>query len=361
MQTQVLKVNEASLTLAGELFHQGQTVAFPTETVYGLGAWAMSEEGIRRIYEAKGRPSDNPLIVHIAPGFDLTPIVSEVPDTAKTLMDTFWPGPLTLIMPKAETISDHVTGGLSTVAVREPSHPLAMKLMQFTGLPLVAPSANTSGRPSPTTAAHVYEDLNGKIPLILDGGPCSVGLESTIVDCTQDPPMVLRPGAITLEMIRELYPEAVEDPAVKALKTLPKGVVPKAPGMKYRHYAPKGYLVVSDEDAVHFAHWMRQDLEEGKAKRIAVIVSDELKAQILRVYRQERDEKTPGKLLFYPLGSRTDPQKIARTLFADLRRADDEGVTRIYGEAFDRSGLGEAIMNRFYKASAEKRLKGEQA
>lgn len=359
METKVLPVTDESLELAGNLLRQGQVVAFPTETVYGLGAWAMSEEGIARIYEAKGRPSDNPLIVHIAPGFSLEPIVSKVPDAAQVLMDAFWPGPLTLIMPKASGISPHVTGGLATVAVREPSNPQAMRLMQYTGLPLVAPSANTSGRPSPTTAAHVFEDLAGKIPLILDGGTCAVGLESTIVDCTQDPPMVLRPGAVTLEMIQQYFPDALEDPAVQALKSLPQGVVPKAPGMKYRHYAPKGYLIVSNEDARHFADWMRDDLEKGLAARIAVMVSDELRQQILACYEKDGDAATPARLLFYPLGSREEPAKIAHALFSDLRRADDEQITRIYGEVFDRSGIGEAIMNRFYKASAEKRLKEE--
>lgn len=348
-----MPVCEESLALAKQLLLQGQVVAFPTETVYGLGAWASSPEGIRRIYEAKGRPSDNPLIVHIAPGFDLMPIAREVPENADVLMNAFWPGPMTLIMPKnRENIPDQVTGGLDTVAIRMPSDPSAMALIRYAGIPIVAPSANTSGRPSPTTAQHVYDDLNGKIPLILDGGECKVGLESTIVDLTEERPMILRPGGITLEMIREYLPEADLDPGVKAAISVADGVTPKAPGMKYRHYAPKGYLILTDADAQTIGNWLEEDRKTYAGQRLGVVVSDEMILDLQRI-GAIRDDIT-----VISLGSRSEMENVARRLFSALREADEAGLNRFYGEAFDISGVGEAVMNRFRKASAEKRMGG---
>ena len=346
METKICKVSEESLALAKEYLAQGQVVAFSTETVYGLGAWAMSPKGVRRIYEAKGRPSDNPLIVHVAPGFDLEAmqIVSKVPEKAKKLMKRFWPGPLTLIMPKGEQITYNITGGLETVAVRMPAHPVALQLIETTGMPIVAPSANTSGRPSPTTAIHVFEDMNGRIPLIIDGGECQVGLESTIVDLTGEVPMILRPGAITKEMLEEVLNEVTVDPAVAQAKSVADAVVPKAPGMKYRHYAPKGRLIVTDATAQQLAELVERAAEQGK--KVGVIVTEQLAAELSPCLREKLTE-------VLCLGDRNKPEELAANLFGALRGADERKLEVIYGEALTREGVGEAIMNRFLKASSE--------
>ena len=347
MNTKLLPVTPESLKEAAKLLHEGEVVAFPTETVYGLGASCFSLEGIHKIYAAKGRPSDNPLIVHVAPGFDLNTIASRVPDTAKALMDRFWPGPLTIILPKNERIPKEVTGGLGTVAIREPSHPAAMALIQEAGLPIVAPSANTSGRPSPTSASHVMEDMDGKIPMILDGGSCNVGLESTIIDLSEAVPTVLRPGGITLEMLQEVLPETVIDPAVKVAKEVPKDVVPKAPGMKYRHYAPKGSLIVTNHGAKQVAAWILEDLAETPEETIGIIGTEDFCSEVLA---------EGADVPYISLGSREDLRVAAQRLFEALREADERGWTRFYGEAFSTEGIGEAIMNRFLKAASERRL-----
>lgn len=350
METKVCKVSEESLAMAKDYLTLGQVVAFSTETVYGLGAWAMSPDGVRRIYEAKGRPSDNPLIVHVAPGFDLEDmqIVNKVPEAAKELMKRFWPGPLTLIMPKGEKITHNITGGLDTVAVRMPAHPVALRLIESTGMPIVAPSANTSGRPSPTTAEHVFEDMNGRIPLIIDGGECQVGLESTIVDLTGKVPMILRPGAITKEMLEEVLPEVTVDPAVAQAKSVADAVVPKAPGMKYRHYAPQGKLIVSDATAQQLCELVREAAFEGK--RVGLIVTDQMAEQVEKIL-SSCGQKLSAEVLC--LGDRTKPEELAANLFGALRGADEKNLEVIYGEALSREGVGEAIMNRFLKASSE--------
>lgn len=350
MNTQIKKITPESLEMAKNLLLEGQVVAFPTETVYGLGAYAYSQEGIARIYEAKGRPSDNPLIVHIAPNFDLLQIAREVPEGAKALMERFWPGPMTIIMPKnRETIADTVTGGLDTVAIRMPSDPSAMALLSYTGMPIVAPSANTSGRPSPTSAMHVYEDMQGKIPLILDGGSCQVGVESTIVDLTDEKPLVLRPGGITLEMLREVIPEIDLDPAVKQVRSVDASVVPKAPGMKYRHYAPKGYLILTQETPEEVARDLEEDLQTISGDKLGVIATDEFWQEMLKAAPQ-----LEGQVAMISLGSRRDDMEtVAKRLFAALRQADELTLSRFYGEAFSREGVGEAVMNRFRKASSE--------
>ena len=344
--TKVCQVDAESLALAREYLAAGQVVAFSTETVYGLGAWAMSPQGVSRIYEAKDRPSDNPLIVHVAPGFDLEQmqIVSKVPEAAKPLMARFWPGPLTLIMPKGKKISTRITGGLNTVAVRMPAHPVALELLKTTGMPIVAPSANTSGRPSPTRAVHVFEDMNGRIPLILDGGECQVGLESTIVDLTVEMPTILRPGAITREMLEEVLPAVAVDPAVAQAKSVGQVVVAKAPGMKYRHYAPKGRLILTDATAKQLSELLQRAACEGK--RLGVIVTNQLATE-LSSYMQS----IPARVLC--LGDRTKPEELAANLFGALRGADEMNLEIIYGEALMREGVGEAIMNRFLKASSE--------
>lgn len=346
MDTKVCPVDDTSLELAKHYLSQGQLVAFPTETVYGLGAWAMSEEGIARIYQAKGRPSDNPLIVHIAPGFPLETLVSRVPEAAEPLMKRFWPGPLTLIMPKGERISNSITGGLNTVAIRMPSHPVAMALLKKTGLPIAAPSANSSGRPSPTKASHVQEDMQGKIPLILDGGECQVGVESTVLDLTGEVPMILRPGAITKEMLEEVLPAVAVDPAVAQGKTVAKSVTPKAPGMKYRHYAPKGRLIVTDADAEQLRQLILEAQQTGaEGQRLGLLVTAQM-AQALEALGE-----VPAEVIC--LGNRNQPEELAANLFGALRAADEKKLTRMYGEALSREGIGEAVMNRFLKASSE--------
>lgn len=349
MNTEIMPITPESLEKARNLLLEGQVVAFPTETVYGLGAYAYSQEGIRRIYEAKGRPSDNPLIVHIAPGFDLSAAAREVPAGADALMARFWPGPMTLIMPKnRQNIPDSVTGGLDTVAIRMPSDPSAMALLRYTGMPIVAPSANTSGRPSPTSALHVYEDMQGRIPLILDGGSCQVGVESTIVDLTEEKPLVLRPGGITLEMLREILPEVDLDPAVKAVRSVDASIVPKAPGMKYRHYAPKGFLILTQEGPQEVARHLEEDLQKAPGDRVGAIVSEEFWREMLAV-----SPSLESRAVWISLGSRSDMESVAHRLFAALRQADETGLTRFYGEAFSREGVGEAVMNRFRKAASE--------
>ena len=254
METELLNIEKvspeekaAALKKAGEIIREGGLVAFPTETVYGLGADALNAEASAKIYAAKGRPSDNPLIVHIHDVDQVYEIASEVPEAAKKVMEKFWPGPLTVILNKKSCVPDGTTGGLKTVAIRMPSHPLARDFIRESGRMIAAPSANTSGRPSPTLASHVYEDMQGRIPLILDGGAVGIGIESTIIDMSTDTPTILRPGYITKDMLEEVLPKVNIDPAVTG-RTMKKNVVAKAPGMKYRHYAPKGQLTLVEGD-----------------------------------------------------------------------------------------------------------------
>ena len=250
MDTKVVKIDkeqidDEKLMEAAEILRAGGLVAFPTETVYGLGANALNEEAAKKIYAAKGRPSDNPLIAHISKPEELAPLVKEVPEAGKKLMEAYWPGPLTMIFPKSDIVPYGTTGGLDTVAIRMPSDPIANRMIALAGIPIAAPSANTSGRPSPTTAEHVYQDMNGKIEMILDGGAVGIGVESTIVDVSGPVPMLLRPGAITIEMLRETVGQVEIDPAIQG--PMAANVKPKAPGMKYRHYAPKAELVLVEE------------------------------------------------------------------------------------------------------------------
>lgn len=331
---------------AGELMRAGLPVGIPTETVYGLAAWIGSEDGIRRIYEAKGRPSDNPLIVHIWPGCDLTELVEEVPEMAKKLAEAYWPGPMTLVMKKKPCISPRITGGLDTVAIRMPSHPVTKALLTELKMPLVAPSANTSGRPSPTTAQHVEEDLQGKIPLIIDAGPSGVGVESTVIDVTGEYPIVLRPGAVSRAMIEAVLGRAELDPAVTAGGIKDPTVVPRAPGMKYRHYAPKaGITVLNGGTEFWLKQWRNRP---NKAKKWAVLASDE------RIESLQGKLKSRGKITFLSLGSRKAPEEAAQRLFDLLRRMDTEGIELAFAEAISPEGVGEAVMNRLLKAAGGK-------
>ena len=325
------------MVLAGSIIRSGGLVAFPTETVYGLGGNALDPEASRRIYAAKGRPSDNPLIVHIADLGSLSRIVSRIPDSALALADAFWPGPLTMILPRSSEVPPETTGGLDTVAVRMPSHPAALELIRRSGGYIAAPSANTSGRPSPTRAQHVYDDLNGRIDMIIDGGPVGIGIESTIIDLTEEVPMVLRPGFISIDMLRAVVGEVRMDPGLRADDP---SFRPKAPGMKYRHYAPKASLsiVEGEENAVRarIEELAREAEENGGLA--GIIATDE-----------DASSYTHG--IVRSAGTRSDEITISRTLFGILREFDDLHVSVIYSEAFDTPQLGTAIMNRLLKAA----------
>ena len=331
---------EEALQQAGEVLKQGGLVAFPTETVYGLGGDALNKDSSRKIYEAKGRPSDNPLIVHINQFEDIYPIVSNVPEAAKKLADAFWPGPLTMILPKSDKVPLETTGGLNTVAVRMPSHPVARKLIAYGGGYVAAPSANASGKPSPTVAKYVEEDMAGKIDIIIDGGEVGIGLESTIIDLTVEPPQILRPGYITGEMFRQVVGEVDTD--VTILKN-DSGQAPKAPGMKYRHYAPKGELTIVCGEPGRVVEYMNEHAAADKAngEKVGIIGTEE----VLDRYCAD---------VIKSVGSRNDEESIARHLYTILREFDDEGVTRIYSEGFSAEGFGQAIMNRLLKAAGHK-------
>ncbi len=351
--------DEAKLQEAAGILRAGGLVAFPTETVYGLGGNGLLKEASRSIYAAKGRPSDNPLILHISDMKELEPITREIPHRARTLAEHFWPGPLTMILNKAEIVPLETTGGLSTVAVRMPEHEVARRLIALAGVPVAAPSANTSGRPSPTTAAHVREDLEGKIEAILDGGPSGIGLESTIVDLSGEEPVLLRPGAITAEMLEEALGERVLlDPALE--KPLDPSVHPKAPGMKYRHYAPKAPMVIIQGKAGTFAGEELLRVEEAvdrevdrsleAGKRTALICSDESLS-----YYQKRYEGplAKGQLILRTMGTRNREESIAHNLFSVLREMDEVQAEYIVAEGVNTEAIGYAVMNRMKKAAAQ--------
>ena len=337
---------------AGDILRKGGLVAFPTETVYGLGADALNSDAAAKIYEAKGRPSDNPLIVHIAEKSDLKGLIRELPKKAEILMDAFWPGPLTMIFQKTEQVPYGTTGGLDTVAVRMPNHRIALELIRESQVPLAAPSANTSGRPSPTMAKHVYEDLNGRIDMILDGGAVGIGIESTIVDMTVEPPMILRPGYITREMIEQKIGPVQVDKVVVAKDISQIGkdnYVPKAPGMKYKHYAPKADLFMYEgcmENVISMIQ-KRKESEEAKGKKVGVICTEESKRNYSGPY-------------VVSTGSRLQEDTIAANLYAVLRDFDEMGVDVILGETFYGDGLGQAIMNRLIKAAGYQLINADE-
>lgn len=322
---------------AAAVIKNGGLVAFPTETVYGLGADALLPEGAKKIYAAKGRPSDNPLIVHIADFAALEKITSEIPPQARALADAFWPGPLTMIFHKSDAVPRETTGGLDTVAVRMPNHPVALALIRESGGYIAAPSANTSGRPSPTLAEHVAEDLNGKIPLILDGGAVRIGIESSIIDLSEEVPMILRPGYITKEMLSEVIGEVRDDPGFTEADS---GVRPKAPGMKYKHYAPKADLILVSGPKKQVIGKINALAGERQAerKKVGVICTDETYAEY-------------GADIVKSIGSRQDEDSIAHHLYAILREFDELNVDVIYSESFSTPRIGQAIMNRLLKAA----------
>ena len=335
-------IDHAALARGGEILKQGGLVAFPTETVYGLGGNALDPMASKKIYAAKGRPSDNPLIVHIADLNALVPIVKEVPEKAKILAEKFWPGPLTMIFEKSDLVPLETTGGLNSVAVRFPSDPIAAELILQAGGYVAAPSANTSGRPSPTTAQHVEEDLGDAIEMIIDGGPVGIGLESTIVDFTEDVPVVLRPGYISLEMLQEVLGDVRMD---KGLIKPDSKVHPKAPGMKYRHYAPKADLVLVDGEAENVVKKINELVAEKQKNglKVGVIATDETKDQ----YQAD---------IVVSIGARADEDAIAQHLYKILREFDDWNVDAIYSESFATPRIGQAIMNRLLKAAGHQVL-----
>ena len=332
-----------ALHRAGEILKAGGLVAFPTETVYGLGGDALDASAARRIYAAKGRPSDNPLIVHIAEMEHLSGIVTEIPDAARRLADACWPGPLTMIFPKADCVPPATTGGLSSVAVRFPSDPIAQALIREAGGYVAAPSANTSGRPSPTTAEHVIEDLGETIDMIIDSGPVGIGLESTIVDFTEEIPVVLRPGYISLEMLQDLLGEVRMD---RGLLITDEKVRPKAPGMKYRHYAPKAELSIVEGETDAVIAKINALSAEAESAGIPVGI----------IATEETAEAYPIGLVKI-IGSRADEETIAHNLYEVLREFDGCAVERIYSEAFYTPRMGQAIMNRLLKAAGHQIIK----
>ncbi len=336
---------------AGEIIRKGGLVAFPTETVYGLGGNGFDADAAAKIYAAKGRPSDNPLILHISDTDMLSMITDEVTDKAKKLMEKFWPGPLTMIFNKKKEVPYETTGGLCTVAVRMPDHEVARELIAAAGTPIAAPSANISGRPSPTLALHVYEDLAGKIDMIIDGGSVGIGLESTIIDTTCNPPMILRPGYITKNMFEEVIGEVIVDPAI--LKKPDENLKPRAPGMKYRHYAPKAQLTLVDGGQVADVADKIIELAFGKIKtaaKVGIVATEETMPFYKEAFKNNEIE-------LFMLGSRSDAESIARNLYRILRECDEKSMEYVFCETFPADNLGEAIMNRLKKAAGYTILK----
>lgn len=342
MITEIFKVDENSileLKKASELLKNGELVAIPTETVYGLGANALNRNACLNIFKAKGRPGDNPLIVHVAKPEDAEKI-AYTNDLYYKLANRFMPGPLTVIMPKRDIIPYEVTAGLETVAIRCPEHRVANKLIEIADIPIAAPSANTSGKPSPTTAQHVYDDMNGKIPMILDGGECKFGVESTVISITEDSIMLLRPGSVTVEMLKEICPNVAIASAVK--EELKQGETALSPGMKYKHYAPKANLYLVNDKKIDFIKLAK---EKQKAENCAIMCYDE-EVSLLE-----------NKNLL-PVGKKEDVKEQTRRLFILLRKADDLGVDTVYAHLPYDEGESLAIYNRMIRACAHRVLGG---
>lgn len=331
------KIDRDVIAKAGSIVKAGGLVAFPTETVYGLGGDALNARSSAKIYEAKGRPSDNPLIVHIARWRQISKIVKQVPPAAKLLAERFLPGPLTMIFEKAECVPGETTGGLETVAVRFPSHPVAQAFIKEAGGFVAAPSANRSGRPSPTVAKYVIEDLDGRVDMILDGGESDIGLESTIIDLTAEKPVILRPGFITQEMLAQVLKEVEADQIILDGSSLQR---PKAPGMKYRHYAPKGSLTIVEGDISKVRDYINKELGiQRKAGKITGVIAT----------KETADEYHADSVK--NIGGRQDEEAVAHNLFRILREFDEEGIEVIYAEGFESKGVGFAVMNRLLKAA----------
>ena len=342
IQTKIIKVNEKNpekdlISLGANVINEGGLVAFPTETVYGLGANGLNEEAVKKIFIAKGRPQDNPLILHVSSIEQVESLVEFIPAEARILMEKFWPGPLTMLFKRSSLVPDIITAGLDTVAIRMPNHSIALELIKKSGVPIAAPSANTSGKPSPTLAAHVMEDLNGKIDMIIDGGSTGIGVESTVLDLSVHDPMILRPGGITLEELRKINPKVVEDLSI--IKD-DKNIIPKSPGQKYRHYAPKAEMIVFTGEVQNIVdainEYTYKCIDQGKT--VGIMATEETK-----------DRYKKGIII--SVGSRRDKKTIAHNLFNTIRLFDEKKVDIILSEGVESSYIGTAIMNRLKKAS----------
>ncbi|GAA0064074.1 L-threonylcarbamoyladenylate synthase [Clostridium sp. CTA-1] len=343
MKTKVVRLDENNIdehviSKAGNILRQGGLVVFPTETVYGLGANALDKDAVKKIFEAKGRPQDNPLIVHISKVKDIEKLVEKIPPIAQKLMDKFWPGPMTIILKKKDIIPNETSAGLDSIGIRMPSNKIAMELISMAGVPIAAPSANLSGKPSPTDLETCVGDLDGRVNAILGGDNSEVGVESTVIDCTIDPPCILRPGGITLEMLKEVDSNIYIDPAI--MKKPDKELRPKAPGMKYRHYAPKAPLKIIKGDlnkTIEKINEMVQNYIDAE-KKVGIIATDET-----------IDNYKKGEVV--SIGSRKDLNTIAHNLFYVLRTFDEKNVDLILSEAFEEKDMGVAIMNRLKKSA----------
>jgi L-threonylcarbamoyladenylate synthase len=325
-----------------ELIRKGELVAFPTETVYGLGANAMDDHACKEIFRVKGRPQDNPLIVHVAHLGMMKSLIEHWSEQAALCAEKFWPGPLTMVLEKTAFVPDVVSGGLGTVAVRMPSHPVALRLIEEAGVPIAAPSANLSGKPSPTNGIHVWKDLRGRIPLIFDGGVCSVGVESTVLDLTGKIPTILRPGGVTKEQLEDVLGKVeVDKPS--------EDQAPKAPGMKYRHYAPQGELTLLIGERENILLKMSEEIQKGHAlsKKVGILCTLESASNL---HSQLPD-------LLFVLGSKNRPEEVAGSLYEGLRLCDEQGMDFILAEGVEENGLGFAIMNRLQKASGQRILR----
>lgn len=349
METITVKIGEGQpeaepIRLAGQIIRNGGLVAFPTETVYGLGGDALNPDSSRKIYEAKGRPSDNPLIVHICRWEDIYKIADPVPEEAHQLAKAFWPGPLTMVLKKTALVPKETTGGLSTVAVRFPADARALAFIEAAGGFVAAPSANASGRPSPTLARFVREDMDGRIEMILDGGEVGIGLESTIVDLTGEEPMILRPGFVTKEMLEEVLHTVEVDQTILDINCRLR---PKAPGMRYQHYAPKGTLSIVEGECRDVARTICERSRAAKAEgeRVGIIATDETLAHYLADSLADSIKS---------VGSRSDEAAVGRSLYRILREFDDEGMTVMFTESFAEKGFGQAIMNRLLRAAGHR-------
>lgn len=336
MKTIVKPVNEASIAEAAKIIRAGGLVGMPTETVYGLGADALNEAAVLSIFAAKNRPADNPLIVHVSSLEEIPPLVREIPESAKMLMEAFWPGPMTLILPKSDCISNAVSAGLDTVGIRMPASEAARALIRAAGRPIAAPSANRSGKPSPTTAQHVYEDMDGRIPMILDGGECEVGVESSVIDVTGGTPIILRPGGITPEMVKAVLGECEVDEHV--MSPLKEGELVRSPGMKHRHYSPEAKTAIYEGEGNHVIAAICAAYDEAldKGEKPCILGFD---------------EHDFGLRVKISLGSEKEPREAAKRLFAALRELDERGETVALCEAVEPTGIGLAVMNRMGRAA----------
>lgn len=343
IKTSVVYIDKENIDIerlekSARILKNGGTVTFPTETVYGLGANALDEDAVKKIFEAKGRPSDNPLIIHIARYEDIHKLIRELPEKAEKLINAFWPGPLTLIFKKASIVPKIVTGGLDTVAIRMPAHPIAKALIELSKVPVAAPSANISGKPSPTKETHVLKDLKGRVNSIICGGDVDVGVESTVVDITMDTPMILRPGGVTKERLEKIVGKIEIDPAIKNVESTK--FKPKSPGMKYTHYSPNADVILINgqlHSMVNYIEELRQ-IKKNEGYKVGIMATDETK-----------DKYKGGTII--SVGKRASLETVAANLFRVLREFDEKDVDIILAEAFEEKDIGQAIMNRLMKAA----------